>query len=230
MRWQTNLDFRELQQYILNEEKNILIMVMVLGQGCQKQLTGFEASIRDKFLIKNKELNLDYRSIKVCFKEEDMPFPIIMTPSLYYFQSKSSHYMFVRHSDDAIKNLNNDLELASKMIGCMTYYEALYDNENDKKLIKETESLLAEPENKKYPTTSKMLKGFAKEMWASAKYAGKGLPVLVNSDVSSERYSICEQCPHLTEVARCTECGCFMKKKVNLAASSCPIGKWDSVQ
>jgi len=67
-------------------------------------------------------------------------------------------------------------------------------------------------------------------MWASAKYAGKGLPVLVNSEVASERYSICEQCPHLTEEARCTECGCFMKKKVNLAASSCPIGKWETVQ
>ena len=51
-----------------------------------------------------------------------------------------------------------------------------------------------------------------------------------NKKSHTERLKICEQCPNLTEEARCTECGCFMKKKVNLAASSCPIGKWDSVQ
>ena len=63
---------------------------------------------------------------------------------------------------------------------------------------------------------------------STTKYFGKGLPVLVSKDLVVERYSICEQCPHLTDEGRCTECGCFMKKKVNLAASSCPIGKWDS--
>lgn len=83
---------------------------------------------------------------------------------------------------------------------------------------------------KNFPSNFTMLKTFAEEITKTAKQAGKGLPVLVNSEVASERYSICEQCPNLTEEFRCTECGCFMKKKVNLAASSCPIGKWDSVQ
>ena len=110
-------------------------------------------------------------------------------------------------------------------------YSAVFKNEKDKELIEKTEKLLNVDESVgEYPSTAKMLKGFAKDMWSSAKYAGHGLPVLISPTSATERYSICEQCPNLTEEARCTECGCFMKKKVNLAASSCPIEKWDSVQ
>jgi len=107
----------------------------------------------------------------------------------------------------------------------------IFKNEKDKELIEKTEKLLNVDESVgEYPSTAKMLKGFAKDMWSSAKYAGRGLPVLVSPTSAAERYSICEQCPNLTDAGRCTECGCFMKKKVNLAASSCPIGKWDSVE
>ena len=30
------------------------------------------------------------------------------------------------------------------------------------------------------------------------------------------------------DAARCKECGCYMRLKVNLADTKCPIGKWDS--
>jgi hypothetical protein len=230
MRWQTNLDFRELQQYILNEEENVLINVLVLSQECEKQTTSFESFFRDKFTEHTNDLDINFKSIKICIKEEDMPFPILMTPSVYYFKSKNSNYMFVRHGTDVVQNLDKDLKIITKMLNGMSYYDALYDNEKDKKIIKKNEELLNSDNTKsKYPKTSKMLRGFAKDLWESAKYAGKGLPVLVSSEVASERYSICRECPQLTDQYRCIECGCFMRKKVNLAASSCPIGKWEAV-
>ena len=115
------------------------------------------------------------------------------------------------------------------MMSGMSYEEAIFDEE-ELKLIEETEQTFSTEDNNKseYPSKMNLVRNLGMDMWKSAKYVGKGLPLLVSKDLVIERYTICEQCPNLTEVGRCTECGCWMKKKVNLAASSCPIGKWDS--
>ena len=72
----------------------------------------------------------------------------------------------------------------------------------------------------------KIVRNLGKDVWKSAKYIGKGLPVLASKEVVVERYSICEQCPNLTEEGRCTECGCFMNIKAHYATAECPVGKW----
>ena len=102
--------------------------------------------------------------------------------------------------------------------------------EEELQLIKETEQTLLEEDvnESKYPSRMNMIRNLGRDLWKSAKNVGKGLPVLTSKDVVVERYSICEQCPNLVGRGYCTECGCFMKKKVNLAVASCPIGKWDS--
>ena len=42
-----------------------------------------------------------------------------------------------------------------------------------------------------------------------------------------ERWNICMSCDRLLKVTRqCKECGCFMKVKVRLKNSTCPLGKW----
>ena len=41
-----------------------------------------------------------------------------------------------------------------------------------------------------------------------------------------ERYSVCEDCEHLTIAKTCTECGCFMPVKTKLLHASCPLKKW----
>ncbi len=46
-------------------------------------------------------------------------------------------------------------------------------------------------------------------------------------EVSSERYSICKQCPELIKLTKqCKKCGCFMAAKTKLQQATCPIGKW----
>lgn len=42
-----------------------------------------------------------------------------------------------------------------------------------------------------------------------------------------ERARICDVCP-FKQGKRCTQCGCFIKTKVALLSSECPIGKWPS--
>lgn len=43
-----------------------------------------------------------------------------------------------------------------------------------------------------------------------------------------DRTEICRRCEHLKGVLllRCAVCGCLIKTKVTVAASSCPKGKW----
>lgn len=40
------------------------------------------------------------------------------------------------------------------------------------------------------------------------------------------RYSICQECPHLTMTKQCTKCGCFMIAKTKLLNATCPERKW----
>jgi hypothetical protein len=55
--------------------------------------------------------------------------------------------------------------------------------------------------------------------------------MLADKTVAFERLDICKGCDRLFEPTfTCRECGCFMKIKARLSASSCPIGKWEAVQ
>ena len=206
-------------------EETSLILILVMAEGCMENDTALEIILKP--LLEENEIPL--RTLRVCFDDHDMPWPRPLTEALYYFAPKRTNPLFLRTGKEAIDRFFDDLEVAKKMMSGMSYDEAIF-NEEELELIKETEQiLLEEDKNKsKYPSRMNIVRNLGKDIWKSAKYIGKRLPVLVSKDVVVERYSICEQCPNLTEVGRCTECGCFMKKKVNLAASSCPIGKWDS--
>lgn len=51
---------------------------------------------------------------------------------------------------------------------------------------------------------------------------------IVPESVSSERYNICISCENLYKPTnQCRLCGCFVKAKVHLAKTKCPINKWD---
>jgi hypothetical protein len=41
-----------------------------------------------------------------------------------------------------------------------------------------------------------------------------------------DRWRVCRTCDRLDSLFRCRECGCFMKAKVKLSNSECPVGKW----
>ena len=210
---------------IIMEETSSLILVMVIAEGCWENDTALEVLLKP--LI--EEVKTPVRTLRVCFDDNDMPWPRPLKETLYYFVPKQLKPLFLRSGQEAVDRFLDDVEIAKKMMSGMSYSEAIF-NEEELELISKTEQTLFEEDKdtSKYPSHINMIRNFGKDVWKSAKYFGKGLPVLVSKDLVVERYSICEQCPHLTDEGRCTECGCFMKKKVNLAASSCPIGKWDS--
>ena len=51
--------------------------------------------------------------------------------------------------------------------------------------------------------------------------------ILASREIAVKRYEICKICPQFeSTLARCKECGCFMKLKTKLKDSTCPINKW----
>ena len=209
----------DVQQIILNEDK--LILVLVVAEDCHEHETGLEHELKP--MVKNSQIPL--KVLRICFDVNNMPWPRPMTECLYYFAPKKLTPLLTRSGLEAVRRFEDDIEIASKMMGGMTYDESAFDTDGIK-LINETEKMFDSESTEELPPTSQMLRNFAKDMWKSAKAAGEGLPILVPAEVAAERYSICEGCPKLTEKFRCTECGCFMKKKTQSATSSCPLGKW----
>ena len=206
-------------------EETSLILVLVIAEGCWENDTALEVLLKPRI----EEVKTPVRVLRVCFDDHKMPWPRPLTEALYYFAPKRTNPLFLRSGKEAVDRFFDDVEVAEKMMSGLSYNEAIFD-EDQLKLIEETEQiLLEEDKNKsKYPSRMNIVRNLGKDIWKSAKYIGKRLPLLTSKDLAIERYTICEQCPNLTEEGRCIECGCFMKKKVNLAASSCPICKWDS--
>lgn len=209
----------DVQQIILNEDK--LILVLVLAEDCMEHETGLEHELRP--LVENCDTPV--RVMRVCFDTNNMPWPRPLTECVYYFAPKKFNPLFLRAGLDVIRRFEDDVKIASKMMNGLSYDEASFDEEGVE-LINKTEEMFDEENVDEFPPTTQMLRNFAKDMWKSAKSAGKGLPVLVSAEEATNRFSICEQCPKLTDNFRCTECGCFMKKKSQLVEASCPLGKW----
>jgi hypothetical protein len=49
----------------------------------------------------------------------------------------------------------------------------------------------------------------------------------VTKEKAQERYDHCKKCEHFVKkTTTCLKCWCFMKLKVTVSDSECPIGKW----
>jgi hypothetical protein len=52
----------------------------------------------------------------------------------------------------------------------------------------------------------------------------------MEANTPKERLLICSDCDHLFQPTyTCKKCGCFMKVKVQLRKSECPIGLWGKI-
>ena len=47
-------------------------------------------------------------------------------------------------------------------------------------------------------------------------------------EMAKTRLSVCQDCPELTKLNRCKQCGCLMPAKVFFKGSFCPMKKWEA--
>lgn len=214
--------FRELQELIDTAEH--IVLAVIVAEGCEqfkgKFLTDLENQVK-------KQSNPVHMHV-ICYREEPIMFPRPMTQAVYYFAPKNHTPLFYRQGQRAY-DAPIDIVTAIKMMQGMSYTEAAYGAEQ-KESYERTENLVKNEDTSKFPSLFQQARNFAKEMWHSGKNAAQGLPVLVDADTAFKRFETCQGCEFLRQESfRCEKCGCFMKTKTHLAASSCPIGKWSAV-
>lgn len=87
-------------------------------------------------------------------------------------------------------------------------------------------SILMSDDINKYPSKLQMIRNLAKEMKEVYKRTKDNMPVFVTPEIADHRIIICSDCEFYTKTGRCSNCGCYMDKKVNLASANCPLNKW----
>ena len=75
------------------------------------------------------------------------------------------------------------------------------------------------------PSRREMAISAGKAIGNIAKRAVKGVNILAKKEEIEKRDSICNSCDYYEE-GKCLKCGCFMKAKLKLQQSKCPLEKW----
>jgi len=214
--------FRELQELIDNAEYPVI--TVVVAEGCEsfkgKFLTDFETALQNQ----QNPVHLHV----VCYKEDSVLFPRPLTQVVYYFAPKNYTPLFYRQGQRALQ-VAEDIQSAMQMIKGSSYLDAVFTPEVKEQYLK-TEDMIQTEDTSKFPSVFQQARNLAKEMWVAGKQAARGLPVIVDADTAFKRFELCQGCEFLKQDFRCEKCGCFMKAKTQIATSSCPIGKWSSVQ
>lgn len=215
----------DLEQKINNTQKDI-VLVLVVSEGCEIHKSSLQQQLEEKVIETQQEY---VELLTLCIDEQQMPFPKIETPVLYFFAPENQQVLFYRQNTHILVDLENDIQTAIKMKSGISYLDAKFDEKTKEKIIKTEQYVKAEMISD-YPSSFQMARNLAKELWRTGKNAAKGLPILVDANTGFQRFSECQTCEFFVqETSRCQQCGCFMKTKTQLASASCPIGKWNAV-
>ena len=53
------------------------------------------------------------------------------------------------------------------------------------------------------------------------------MKIFTDKFIAQSRFNICKMCEYFIPItSQCTKCGCFMKLKVKLNNTVCPLNKW----
>ena len=205
---------------------NCPVLILVVAEGCE----GGKSIAQEELEQKLQEHPDPVGYYVMCIPEHLMSFPRASTPTLYYFLPGNQTPVFWR-TNTFVMTLNDDLMTVKKMLGGMPYEQARFTPEEQETILRIDYFLEQEKETiHNFPSVFQQARNLAKEMWKTGKNAAKGLPVIVPTEVGFDRMNICQSCDKLEKEAfRCTECGCFMKTKSQLASVSCPLNKWSAV-
>ena len=101
------------------------------------------------------------------------------------------------------------------------------------KLNKETDPFLKSLNEKKidkvpdFPSLADQGKNMTELLAKFVESQMEGNQIFAPVKEQKRRYDMCQVCEHFVKHAkRCRKCGCYMKHKVKLEVSECPIHKW----
>ena len=212
---------RQIQQTV--HSSSVPVLCLVVSEGCEHVAPLVQTQLEEE--LAEKKYNITY--VQFCVAEDEMPFPRLVTPALYFFLPHNPDPVFYRTLMFQ-PTLHEDIMTTFKMMQGLTLDEARFSKEQMKDIHRIDAFLEKEKtELVTYPSSFQMARNLAAELWRNGKRAARGLPLLVDTETGFRRLSTCESCDRYDmEKSRCKECGCFMKTKTQLAASTCPLNKW----
>jgi hypothetical protein len=198
---------------------NAIIIVLVTGSPCDTSSPIMEQQLREK--CEQHPAPIVFHTM--CVPEDKMPWPRIMTSVAYYFFPNSTKPICWR--TNPVYTFDADITLLQSMQATgASYNEAFYGDLHD--TVEQIDAMFVEERKHNYPPFFTQIRGFARDMWETGKRASRNLPVVVPADEGYRRISLCNGCDK-NDNGRCSACGCSINTKSQLAASSCPLGKWD---
>lgn len=93
--------------------------------------------------------------------------------------------------------------------------------------LKEQKQMLQTEDISQYPSVFQQARNLLKQTILSGAEFINGNRFLATAEKAAARLEICKSCEFFDkEKERCFKCGCFMKTKVHLEMSGCPVNKW----
>lgn len=208
------------------ESSDLPVLVLIVSGEKERD----QNTTHTNLIQKIAEQPIQVKVLSFSVSENSIEFPKLLVPILYYFIPKNTSPVFFR-TGTVLQTVVNDIQIVNKMTQGVSYEEARFTQEERESIAKVDLILEQEQETiHTFPSAFQQARNLAKEMWKMGKRAAQGLPVLVSTEEGFKRLSICESCEYLDKsIYRCSQCGCFMKSKTQLASASCPLNKWSAI-
>lgn len=210
---------------LLNETRNPVVLVFIEAEDCngrhpvEQHLHSFQ-----------RDAPRDWLLHVVCHRLDDMPLPHPKADYLYFLQPGSTRPLAHAPATMERERFYRYLDAVWAVMDdpAVEFWEAFWDPDTRER-IQAAEEALEEDAGKQWPSFMQMVNNLTRDMVRSAKRAQRQLPVIAPATVGAERMAICRDCRYLEENTRCRQCGCMMAAKVRVAASRCPLGKWEAM-
>lgn len=83
-------------------------------------------------------------------------------------------------------------------------------------------------EEQQYPSKAEQAKNIVNLVQDAIGDVLKGNQLFATEEEQNRRMEICKACEYFnSEDVRCRQCGCFLKQKVSITSSKCPLNLWE---
>jgi len=212
----------------IDKAENVVVLLLKTDDFCE---TVREKEVFLQEALKQQKYKSDY--YVHCYPINKIPFPVPYLNRVYFFAPKNRNPVVHVELNYVISNLDGFMDQAVAKMKNVPITEMLIERYPEKAKLTEEIVRKEEQEPKDDPTLElpsayQMARNVLKQAWLSSKDVMAGRQFLANKDVVQKRVDICNSCEFLQKSQnRCTKCGCYMDKKVNLASAYCPLNKWE---
>lgn len=213
------IDLDRIKNLILESDKPVA--VVVTAEGCHRDEPPLLTAMESMIATRMQEMAMAH----LCYSEDRMIFPRPLTQVVYWFAPGRLDPIVYRTGNEGPRYFDDDLAAVLRVANGEDAATAFLGDDGVA-LRERNEQQIASEDTNDLPPKTRMARNLFRQLLHTAKRTMEGVPLGVPQEVFVARFDECLACPKLRDDGRCTQCGCMMKMKANLASASCPLGKW----